>query len=466
MIAASGGPAAGRLLVRGTGSVPRATATDTLRVLTRVLGPNIAQGVIARRPTVVRLAQRCQVDAGVVHETARLRRRYGRGPLRLRVPGRELALVLDAEDVHRVLDGTPDPFTPANAEKRAALGQFQPHGVLVSRGSERASRRRINEHALDTGHPVHGDAEAIVAAVHDEVGGLLARTDDLTWTAAQQAWRRAVRRVVLGEQARDDEVVHTLMDRLRGRANWSFLAPRDRRSRAALRDRLTIHVDRAGPGSLAARLRSTGSPSDAEGGIDVLDQIPQWLFAADPALMVAHRALALLAVDPAARDRARSEMTEVADHTAPLLPQVRAAVLESARLWPTTPLILRDTTEATTWPTGTVPAGAGLLVVTPYFHRDESREPTAHRFAPENWLSPDGRSLDETAHDHRPLVPFSEGPASCPGQDLVLLMTSTWIAAVLDRHEVEPRTAAPLDPSSLPASLSPFDLAFRLRSRS
>ncbi|MCD2186950.1 cytochrome P450 [Actinomycetospora soli] len=461
MSSPTGGPVTGRPLVRGTDSVPRATVTDTVRVLARVLGPNVAQGVIARRPAVVRLAQRWQLDAGVVAETARLRRRYGRGPLRLRVPGRELALVLDAEDVHRVLGGTPDPFTPANAEKRAALGQFQPHGVLVSRGADRTSRRRVNEHALDTGHPVHGDAEAIVAAVRAEVDGLLTDADDLTWDAAHRAWRRAVRRVVLGEQARDDVHVHTLMDRLRARANWSFLAPRDRRTRAALRDRLAVHVDRAGPGSLAARLRD----ADPDGGTDVLDQIPQWLFAADPALMVAHRALALLAIDPDARERARRQMAEVADHTAPLLPQVRAAVLESARLWPTTPLILRDTTEATTWATGSVPAGAGLLVVATFLHRDESREPTAHRFAPENWLSPDGGSLDETAHDHRPLVPFSEGPASCPGQDLVLLMTSTWIAAVLARHEVVARTAVALDPASLPASLSPFDLAFDLTGR-
>lgn len=448
----------------GVAAAPRAGVADTVRALVAVLGPNVAQGVIARRPAVVALAERWQLDAAVVHAMQRLRAVHGRGPLRLRVPGRELALVLDGDDVHRVLHGTPEPFTPANAEKRAALGQFQPHGVLVSQGAERRARRRLNEHVLDTGHPVHADAAAIVDAVRAEVTDLLDRIDDsdpvLRWTDAHRSWRRAVRRVVLGEQALDDVRVHALMDRLRGRANWSFLAPRDRRARAELRERLAGHVERATAGSLAARLRD----ADPDGGVDPVDQIPQWLFAADPALMVAHRALALLAVDPDERARARTQL-DADDGPAPLLPRMRAAVLESARLWPTTPLILRDTTEVTDWPTGRVPAGTGMLVVAPFFHRDDRTEPTAHRFAPSNWLTADGEGLDETAHDHRPLVPFSEGPASCPGQDLVLLMTSTWLAALLDRHEVAPRTAVSLDPSSLPASFSPFGLAFGLCGR-
>jgi cytochrome P450 len=441
--------------------VPSATLTDGLRALLRVTGPSIAQGVIARRPALVRLADRWEVDAGTVHEMQRLRRIYGRGPLRVRLPGRELALVLDPDDAHRVLGGTPETFTAANAEKRAALGQFQPHGVLISEGTRRQERRQVNEDVLDTGHPVHADAEAIVAGVRTEVAQLLDEVAEhgvLDWDAAHRAWRRTVRRVVLGEQARDDEHVHTLMDRLRGFANWSFAAPRARRSRTALRERLRHHVEHATDGSLAARLRDEGGLDD-----ELVDQIPQWLFAADPALMAAHRALALLASDDAERARAREQIDAAAHETAPLLARLRAAVLESVRLWPTTPLILRDTTGPTTWPTGTMAAGTGVLVVAPYLHRDEQIEPTAHRFAPGNWLAPDGERLDEHAHDHRPLVPFSEGPASCPGQDLVLLMTSTWLAALLAHHDVALRHRdAPLDPTSLPASLSPFATAFTL----
>lgn len=443
-------------------TVPTATLTDTLRALVRVTGPSVAQGVIARRPALVALADRWEADAATLHEMQRLRGIYGRGPLQLSLGVRRLALVLDADDVHRVLADTPGTFTPANPEKRAALGQFQPHGVLISRGEQRRERRRVNEDVLDTGHPVHHDAEAIVAAVRDEVAQLLDDVADhgvLGWDDAHCAWRRAVRRVVLGEQARHDAHVHTLMDRLRARGNWSFLAPRARRSREALRARLSEHVEHATPGSLAARLRDEHTPG-------AVDQIPQWLVAADPALMAGHRALALLAADDAERARVLEQVDAARDETAPLLPRLRAAVLESVRLWPTTPLILRDTTGPTTWPTGELPGGTGVLVVTPFLHRDDRTEPTAHRYAPGNWLTADGERLDEHAHDDRPLIPFSEGPASCPGQDLVLLMTSTWLAALLGNHDVALRDRdAPLDPAALPASLSPFATGFALTAR-
>jgi cytochrome P450 len=104
-------------------------------------------------------------------------------------------------------------------------------------------------------------------------------------------------------------------------------------------------------------------------------------------------------------------------------------------------------------------------VVTPFLHRDDQSEPTAHRFTPANWLTPDGEGLDENAHGRRPLVPFSEGAASCPGQDLVLLMTSTWLAGLLDRREATLREPRSLDTEHLPASLSPFATTFGLSTR-
>lgn len=177
-----------------------------------------------------------------------------------------------------------------------------------------------------------GATESIVAGVRAEVAQLLADVADrgiLSWDDAHTAWRRAVRRVVLGEQARDDDGVHTLMDRLRALGNWSFLAPRARGSREALRERLRHHIEHATPGSLAARLRDEHTSGDVE----PVDQIPQWLFAADPALMAAHRALALLAADDE-RARAREQVDTARGEAAPLLPRLRAAVLESVRLWP------------------------------------------------------------------------------------------------------------------------------------
>jgi hypothetical protein len=122
---------------------------------------------------VVALAERLDADRRAVRLLQRLTARYGPGPLRLRVPGRSVGLVLSPEDVRRVLSGSPEPFAVANREKRGALSHFQPHGVLVSHGQLRADRRQVNEDVLDTHRPVHRLAKAITAKVLDEARPLL-----------------------------------------------------------------------------------------------------------------------------------------------------------------------------------------------------------------------------------------------------------------------------------------------------
>lgn len=98
--------------------VPTLTPTDHVRVLTRALLSPVLKGPIVRRPAAVGLAERFDADAAGVAEMQRLRARYGPGPVQLRVPGRRMALLLDSADVHRVLNDTPEPFTPATLEKR------------------------------------------------------------------------------------------------------------------------------------------------------------------------------------------------------------------------------------------------------------------------------------------------------------------------------------------------------------
>jgi cytochrome P450 len=143
----------------------------------------------------------------------------------------------------------------------------------------------------------------------------------------------------------------------------------------------------------------------------------------------------------------------------PLLrPYLRACVLESVRLWPTTPTILRDTTEDTTWRDGaqrfSIASGAGLMIVTPAFHRDDQLLPFAHQFAPDIWL--DGR-----AHQYPQLVPFSAGPAECPGRNLVLLVTSTVLANLVGALTLDLTSRPLLSPRApLPMTLNKLTLTF------
>ncbi|TYB42491.1 cytochrome P450 [Actinomadura chibensis] len=432
----------------------RATVSDTLRIAGTVLVPAVARGVLARRPRVVALAEALRADRRAGRLLRRLRGRYGPGPLLLALPGRSFALVLSPRDVERLLTGSPEPFALATKEKRAALGHFQPHGVLVSRGAERADRRRFNEEVLGTGEPVHPHAGALVPKIREEAAGLagaVALAGRLDWADFRMAWWRMARRVVLGDAARDDSEVSDLLTTLRMDANWAFAHPRRRRTRREFFRRLSRYLDDPEPGSLAGLM--AGVP--ASEATEPADQVPQWLFAYESTALAAFRTLALLAAHPEHAERARRE-AEAGEADMPFL---RACVLESLRLWPTTMTILRDSTRPTEWAGRTLPTGTGFLIHTPFLQRDEENLPYADFFEPGVWL-------DGTAERDRAVVPFSDGPGKCPGRHLALLSASHFLAVPLRDFDLRQDAGLRLSRDRpLPRTLSPFRLGFDARPR-
>jgi cytochrome P450 len=427
-----------------------ASVAETVRVAVAVALPTLAGGVIKRRPAAMAVAEKLQVDRPAVKLLARLRDRHDGRPLKLRVPGRSVELALSAEDVGTLLAGAPTPFSPSTVEKRAALGHFQPHGVLISDAGDRRPRRRFTEAVLEPGRPLHELAAPFARAIADEATVLLSEAThdgELSWDTFNVAWWRLVRRVVLGDQARDDDTVTDLLARLRLDANWAYLHPRRKHLRAQFHERLTAHLGRAEPGSLAAVIAALG----ADGEVSPADQVAHWLFAFDAAGMVTVRTLALLATHPAAWERARTDLGGFDPAEPNQLSYLRACVLDAIRLWPTTPMVLRETTEKTSWG----PAGTTVLVFTPFFHRD-AELPYADRFDPDIWL--DGRADANPA-----LVPFSAGPAVCPGRDLVQFCASTMLANLLRGHRFEQASGPVLAPDRpLPATLDNFHLRFKL----
>ncbi|WP_158887221.1 cytochrome P450 [Amycolatopsis anabasis] len=443
---------------RTRNGLPRASVPETVRFGLEAGVPLVAGGVIVRRPQVMALAEKLQADrktVGLMHE---LNDRYGPGSLRVPIPGRTVLLVLDPGDVHRILVTEAASFTPANQEKRAALTQFQPHGVLISRGAERAKRREFNENVLQTPRPLHELAEPFVAVVREEADRMTAAAEvggRLSWSRFADGWWRIVRRVVLGDSARDDEALTDELGELRTAGNWSYLHPIRRVRRSDFAERLRIRLDRAEPGSLAQALAQT----PAAEGTDPGGQVPHWLFAFDAAGIVTARTLALLATHPEQAGRAHAELDALDLAKPQLLRYLRACQLESLRLWPTTPVVLRDSTVDTKWGADTVPAGAAFVILAPYFHRDASSLSYADEFAPDIWL--DGRAEQNPA-----LVPFSAGPGECPARNLVLFVTSTLLAALQEHHRFELTSAAPLGPGRpIPATLNNFALDFAVARR-
>lgn len=303
---------------------------------------------------------------------------------------------LAAADVREILGDRV--YTPANLEKQGALAHFQPDAVLITEDGElRDRRRRFNEQVLEPGHPHHSLAARFAAVVEEEIG-TLPHDGVMTWADFHPVHWRIVRRLVLGDAARDDERLTALLNTLRADANWFYLRRRRTRLLEDFRRRLGAHLRRAEPGSLAEIVAATPS----ELGVRPAGQVPHWLFAFDAAGIAAYRALAL-----------------AEGHTDDL----RAVMEESLRLWPTTLVILRDTTRATQWRGQTVPENTIVAIYSPYANRDPHAIDRPDAFVPgrQGWAG----------------VPFSAGFAACPARDVVLQTAELVMGAVLRTRRLE-----------------------------
>ncbi|WP_207212078.1 cytochrome P450 [Promicromonospora panici] len=433
------------------------TAAETARVVRTVLAPLIVQGVIVRRPRATAWAERHQTDRAARAVLTGLRERHGGAPLVLRLGLRRFVVVTEPDDVRRLLENSPEPFTPATKEKRGALAHFQPEGVLISSTAERWHRRPFNEAALQADRAVHDEGAAFVDAVRRGMTALTRQLDSTGLLDAESfadVWWGIVLEIVLGPKARGDRELIADLNALRRDANWSSLHPRRGRLREELERRIGSYLFAPEPGSLAAAAYDRG-PATAVG------QVPHWLFAFDAAGAVTLRALAIVAARPEVRERVLEEADPVgpspwqtAGRGPALLPYARACVLESVRLWPTTLAVLRDSTGPTRWGERVLPTHTGFVVVSSFFHRDQRRLEHADAFVPEAWL--DGRNNADWG-----LVPFSGGPVACPGRNVVLLVTSHLLARLAVRDlRVERGRYLARDP--LPATVDHLGLRFRI----
>ncbi|MBY5706164.1 cytochrome P450 [Rhizobium leguminosarum] len=434
----------------GFARINRASWIDTLRVVAAVMVPTAAKGVIIRRPIMERLAQRQGLDTSAVRQMQRLVRKYGRAPLLLPIPFRPELLILDPADVSTVLHCSPQPFATATWEKRAALAHFEPKNVLISDASRRAELRPIHEHALASADRLHPSSARFKTIVDSELPEILDgigadRPNELDWSAFSQAWFRFVRRTVLGDRARNDVTLTKTLDDLRTRANWAFAASIDRRKLRRYQQQLDQYLRQPEEGSLISRLPK-GSDFDLE------SQVAQWLFAFDAAGIAVFRTLALLACHPSYWAKAVDEVKD------PELdrPFTRSCLLEALRLWPTTPVILRELTEDIKSGDRTVMRGTGVIIFAPFFHRDPELA-YANRMEPSIWGTND--TLPAVG-----FVPFSAGAAICPAHNLVPAIASFAIGALLSEADITLLQPF-LTVDDLPGTLNHFDIRLRLSKR-
>lgn len=441
---------------RADSGVARLTGIRAIKTAVAVGFPPVASGVIARRRTAMSLLEKINADSVAIDTVDELRAEFGSGPVELVLPGRTVVLVLDADDAARILDETPSSFTPANREKRGALRPFQPRGVLISDRPGRNYRRPVNEAALETPDALHSMSGRFAAVIDDEIGELAVearRAGELNASSFTRAWWRAVRRITLGDAARDDSAVTDQLWSLRANGNWSYFFPVRTRARERFFDRLYEYAEEVEPNTLLAALDSwtTGAATDPVG------QIPHWLFAFDAAGIATIRSFALLASHDERMKNAKHEVSGVDSRAPHPLPFLRSCILESLRLWPTTPAILRDSTIDTAWGARKqrIDAGSAFLIYTPAFHRDRRSVSYADAFEPDVWM--DGRAAKQRA-----FLPFSSGAAGCPGRNVALFTSSTTLARLVEHFPDHHQISTPrLDSHKpMPATFDHFGLTF------
>ncbi|WP_245421405.1 cytochrome P450 [Rhizobium sp. L9] len=409
------------------------------------MAPTVAKGIIIRRPTMEHLAERQGFDRTAVEQMQRLRNKYGPAPLLLPIPFRPQLLILDPADVAAVLQSSPEPFAAATTEKHAALVHFEPKNVLISSDSRRAELRRAHEHALATADRLHPFAMHFKNIVDAEFLQVLNLPRELDWPAFSQAWFRIVRRVVLGERARNDVTLTETLNELRGRANWAFAAPVDQRQLARFHDQVGRYLREPEKHSLVNRF-PRGDELAPE------NQVAQWLFAFDAAGIAVMSTLALLACHVSYWGKAVEEaMSGDLDR-----PFTRSCLLEVLRLWPTTPAILRQLTRDLKSGDKVIARGTGVIIFVPFFHRDPALL-YANRMEPSIWGQND--VLPAAG-----LVPFSAGPVICPAHNLVPTIASLAVGTFLSAAEIVLLHPS-LDVANLPGTLNHYGIRLKLIAR-
>ena len=403
--------------------LPSASVVDVAQFNRLVVVPNAVQGLFRRRPAAVAVAAWTDVDGAAVRLLGGMRRRYRGGPVWIRLLRDRALLLLDVADVRKALEGSPAPFAADPPAKRTGMGHFQPHALTISRDGIWAERRRFTETVLDTASPMHRLGERFAAVARDETAALLDAVDDeLTWEPWHAAFRRAARRIVLGDAAAGDEELTDLLAGMMSEAN-RLPSGRSERFDPFVR-RLHGYVEAAEAGSLVTLFGEAPSTP----ATNTTGQVPHWLFAlADTLPANALRALALIAAHPDERDSVRAE---IAGEPRLVERQYLSACLQDAmRLYPTTPLLSRETVAEAELGGAAVPAGTQVLWVNLFHHRDRERIEFADRFAPDAWT--DGEAAGDWSFNH-----FSHGPQGCPGAYLALLVGTAVLSEVLETRDV------------------------------
>lgn len=385
---------------------------DTLRFNATQTVPQLLRGTFTQRPGMSSFLARRLADPQGIRLVTELRRRYGSDYLWLSVAGKRSLLVLHPDACRAVLDASPDVYGPPDVKVRG-MSHFQPGAVTISTGEAWQQRRAFNEEVLASGTPVHPDAGGFLDEVERMVGGLTASgSSPISWADLLAGFRSMTAAIVFGPTAQAESVLRQL-DELMARANL-IVPSHDPARIAAFQRGIRESVAAASAGSLGA----ASCPHVTEGDpLPVAGQVPHWLFAMKGTLAInCAYALALVAADPEAQERVCEEAAglDLADPEAvDGLRFTEGCLREAMRLWPTTPLLVREAMHDTDLRGTRISQGEQVIIHNGFNHRHPEGVPEPDLFLPDRW--------EPGVWDYR-FNHLSNGPQACAGRDLVLLL--------------------------------------------
>ncbi len=429
------------------GGLPEASLGESLRFVVSGLLPSLLRGLFSPRPRMMRWLTAMNTDGRAIRVVSGIRDNHpGQGA---RLLGGRLVVLWGDDAIREVLDRSAEVYASDAGAKGKGMAHFQPAAATLSRGEDWRDRREFTESVLATAEKAHPQGDRFLTVVADEVERMhLGRS--LEWAAWEQLFDRITLRVIFGDRARGDQELTGRLEKLMGEANrivglgdsddfYEFYAELER----LLRD--------PEPGSLLARFADAPHTDRTR----MVHQIPHWMFAMRDTLGAnAYRALAAIVADPAVERRVREELAgaDLSDPAAVVgMSYLEGCLQEAMRLWPTTPLLVRETMRETTLVGQALDESTQVMIPNTFNHRDGRQVPDADEFRPERW----SQAPREYRFNH-----LSNGSQDCPGGPMVLLLGKAVIAGVLDRYRL--RLEHPgIDPSRpLPHMLDFFSMRF------
>ncbi|MGI8631325.1 MAG: cytochrome P450 [Solirubrobacterales bacterium] len=424
--------------------VPSASVGESARFVVWHLLPNYLQGLFSRRPKWVGRLASLDVDRRSTELLSSIRERTDAEVLW--VLGGKMLLVFGREPIAEVLDNSGTRFGSDSGAKKKGMCHFQPHAVTISTGEEWKQRRAFNEAVLCTAERVHPLADRFAAIAAEETAlAVQEAAGDLRWEHIDTLHEKMMLRVVFGDRARDDHQLVARLQRLMHEANRvAALSESDdfEPFHQALRDYLSDPPEDC----LLGRAAKAPEIDDPAG------QIPHWMFAMGDtlALNVAQAVIAVLSqpeVEATVHDELEgADLDKACDVDG--LRQLEGCLEEAMRLWPTTPVLARESMCEQHLAGAKLSEGTPVMIVNTFNHRDSRTVADADHVVPERWRG----SERDPRFNH-----LSGGSQICAGIGLTVFLGKAVLATLLRDRDLKLREPQ-LAEGPLPHKIDPFSL--------